>query len=49
MTRGTREKESASRALEEPGMAEEGLTGRTQASQLALICLAKRFVNVLFR
>jgi hypothetical protein len=49
MTPGTREKESASRALEEPGIAEERLTDRTEANHLALIRLAKRFANVLFR
>jgi hypothetical protein len=48
MTR-TREKESASRAPEEPDIAEKGLTDRTQANLLALIRLAKRFANVLFR
>jgi hypothetical protein len=34
MTRGTREKESASRALEEPDIAEEGPTDRTEANHL---------------
>ncbi|HTF26631.1 MAG TPA: hypothetical protein VK937_22385 [Candidatus Limnocylindria bacterium] len=41
MTRGTREKESAGGALEEPDIAEERLTDRTAANHLALIRLAK--------
>ncbi len=49
MTRGTREEERASRALEEPNIAEQQLTDRTEANHLALIRLAKRFANVLFR
>jgi hypothetical protein len=49
MTGGTREKESASRALEEPDIAEERLTDRAEANHLALIRLAKWFANVLFR
>ena len=49
MTRGTREKESASRALEEPDIAEERLTERTEANYPALNRLAKRFANVPFR
>ncbi len=49
MTRGTREKEIASRALEEPDIAEERLTDRTEANYLALIRLAKPFANLLFR
>jgi hypothetical protein len=49
MTRGTREKESASRALEEPDIAELWLTDHTEANHLGLIRLAKRFANVHFR
>ena len=49
MTRGTREKESASRALEEPDVAKERLTDRAEANHLALIRMAKWFANVLFR
>jgi hypothetical protein len=49
MTRGSREKESASRPLEEPDIVEEGLTDRTEANHLALIRMAKWFANVLFR
>jgi len=49
MTRGTREKECASRALEEPDIAEEWLADRTEANYLALNRLAKRFAKVLFR
>ena len=48
MNRGTREKESASRSLEEPDIAKKRLTDRTEANRLALIRLAKRFTNVLF-
>ena len=47
MTRGTREKESASRELEEPDIAEERLTDRAEANHLALIRMAKWFANVL--
>ncbi len=46
MTRGTREKEHASRALAEPDIAEERRTG-AEASHLALIRLAKPFANAL--
>ena len=49
MTRGTREKEIASRALAEPVIAEEWLTDRTEANYFALIRLAKPFANLLFR
>jgi hypothetical protein len=49
MTRGTREKESASRALEEPDIAEVRLTGRANVTHLALIRMAKWLANVLFR
>jgi hypothetical protein len=49
MTRGTREKESAGRALEEPDIAEERLTDRAEANHLALIHLAKVVRQVLFR
>jgi hypothetical protein len=49
MTHGSREKESASRALEEPDIAEERLTDRAEANHLALIRMAKWFANVLFR
>jgi hypothetical protein len=49
MTRGTREKESASWELEEPDIAEGRLTDRAEANHLALIRLAKWFANVLFR
>ena len=47
--RGTREKESASRELEEPDIAEGRLADRVEANHLALIGLAKWFANVLFR
>ena len=49
MIRGTREKESASRELEEPDIAEGRLADRVEANHLALIGLAKWFANVLFR
>jgi hypothetical protein len=49
MTRGTREIESVSRALEEPDIAEEWLTDRTEANHFALIRMAMWFANALFR
>jgi hypothetical protein len=49
MTRGMREKESASWELEEPDIAERRLADRVEANHLALIRLAKWFANVLFR
>jgi hypothetical protein len=49
MTRGTREKESASWELEEPDIAEGRLTDRAEANHVALIRLAKWFANVLLR
>ncbi len=49
MTRGTREKGGAIRALQEPVIGEEGLTDRPEANQLALIRPAKWIANVLFR
>jgi len=49
MTRGTREKQGANRALEESHIAAEPLTDCTGANHLALILLAKRFANVLLR
>ena len=48
MTRGAREKESASQALEESDIAEE-VGNLPEAKHLVLIRLAKCFANVGFR
>jgi hypothetical protein len=49
MTGGMGKNESASRALEEPAIAEEPPTDRAKANRLALMRLAKRFAGTLLR